>query len=85
MFIVHCKTTIYFFFLSEKGELKGLMVWPACSLTKHCSHLLFRPLWCEIFYANVIHQEGLICPRASAGAHFLMPWDLLPPYLWFCG
>lgn len=85
MFIVCCKTTMYFFFLSKKGELKGLMVWPACSLAKHCSHPLFRPLWCEIFYVNVIHQEGLICPRASAGAHFLTPWDLFPPYLWFCG
>lgn len=73
MFIVCCKTTMHFFFLSKKGELKGLMVWPACSLAKHCSHPLFRPLWCVIFYANVIHQEGLICPRASAGAHFLSP------------
>ena len=54
MFIVRCKTTTYSF-LSEKGEFTRLTVWHACCLIKRCSHPLFRSLWREIFYANVIH------------------------------
>lgn len=50
-----CCTNYYIFLLSGEKELRGLMVCHACSLIKHCSHPLFRPLWGEIFYANVIH------------------------------
>ena len=35
--------------------LSFFMVWHACCLIKHCSHPLFRSLWREIFYDNVIH------------------------------